>query len=166
MRAQQVQAPAAAVLLSRKRTNTMDKEQVADLFARGQDCSQVVLSYFAERLGISEDEANRISAGFGGGSGLGETCGAVIGALMALGLKYGNNGPDDMDNKGIMSGKRVEFIQEWLSRREHTLCRDFLGHDITQPGEFEKVIEEGTMFTFCPLLVLDAIDITEKLLGE
>ena len=44
------------------------------------------------------------------------------------------------------------------------MCRDFLGHDITQPGEFEKVLEEGTMFTFCPLLVLDAIDITEKLL--
>ena len=142
----------------------MNKEQVADLFSRGQDCSQVVLSYFADRLGISEEEANRITAAFGGGSGIGETCGAVIGAMMALGLKYGNTGPDDPENKAAISGKRFEFVQEWKSRREHTMCRDFLGHDITQPGEFEKVLEEGTMFTFCPLLVLDAIDITEKLL--
>ena len=38
------------------------------------------------------------------------------------------------------------------------------GHDITQQGEFEKVLEEGTMFNLCPELVLDAIEILDEMI--
>ena len=34
-----------------------------------------------------------------------------------------------------------------------------------QPGEFEKVLEEGTMFNLCPELVLDAIEILDEMIG-
>lgn len=141
----------------------MNKEQIADLFMRGQDCSQVVLSQFAERLGVSEEEANRISACFGGGSGIGETCGAVIGALIVIGLKYGHRGPDDMEQRNELMAKRTEFLSKWNEKRGTCMCREFLGHDITVPGEFEKVLEEGTMFSLCPELVIDAIGILEDM---
>ena len=45
----------------------MDTKQIAEQFMEGYDCSQVVLRHFAGELGISEDEANRVSACFGGG---------------------------------------------------------------------------------------------------
>ena len=167
MPAQQEQAPAAAALQKVKTgktgENTMDKAQVADLFMRGQDCSQVVLSQFADVLGISQENANRITACFGGGSGIGETCGAVIGALMVIGMKYGHSGPDDMEQRNILMEKRSEFIRKWNEKRGTCMCKDFLGHDITQPGEFEKVLEEGTMFSLCPELVLDAIEILQEI---
>ena len=49
----------------------MDTKQIAEQFMEGYDCSQVVLRHFARELGISEDEANRVSACFGGGMQLG-----------------------------------------------------------------------------------------------
>ena len=64
----------------------MEKKEIAELFMKGIDCSQVVVGAFAEELGITTEEAYRMSAAFGGGMGLGETCGAVVGAMIVLGL--------------------------------------------------------------------------------
>lgn len=133
---------------------------------RGQDCSQVVLSHYANRLGISAEEANRFMACYGGGSGIGETCGAVIGALAVIGLKYGHTGPDEAEQRNVLMTRRAEFLTKWKERRQATLCRDFLGHDITKPGEFEAVLKEGTMFTLCPELVLDAIAVLDEMLDQ
>ena len=55
----------------------MEKKEIAELFMKGIDCSQVVVGAFAEELGITTEEAYKMSAAFGGGMGLGETCGAV-----------------------------------------------------------------------------------------
>ena len=54
----------------------MEKKEIAELFMKGIDCSQVVVGAFAEELGITTEEAYKMSAAFGGGMGLGETCGA------------------------------------------------------------------------------------------
>ena len=144
----------------------MDKEKVADLFMRGQDCSQVVLSHYADELGITFDEANRLSAAFGGGSGMGETCGAVVGALMVIGLKYGHNGPDDMEQRNELMAKRAEFITAWKEKRGSCMCRELLGYDVTKPEEFQIILEKGLMFDLCPELVLDAIDILDNMTAE
>ncbi len=65
----------------------MEKKEIAELFMKGIDCSQVVVGAFVEELGITTEEAYKMSAAFGGGMGLGETCGAVVGAMIVLGLK-------------------------------------------------------------------------------
>ena len=143
----------------------MNKQEIAELFKRGQDCSQVVASYYAKQLGYSAEEMNRMSAAFGGGMGRGEACGAVVGAMIVLGLKYGNIGPDDPGNKELMGAKRAEFLEKWYARRQSVACRDLLGHDFSKPGEFEAVLEEGTMFTLCPELVCDAIAILDEILA-
>lgn len=74
----------------------MDKNAIAEQFMKGFDCSQVVLAECADRLGISREETNRMTAAFGGGMGIGETCGAVVGAMIALGMKYGHFDENDM----------------------------------------------------------------------
>ena len=139
----------------------MKKEQVAELFMRGQDCSQVVISHYADELGLPADEANRMAAAFGGGTGIGETCGAVIGAMMVIGMKYGHNGPDDMEQRNVLMAKRAEFIEKWKERRGSCMCRDLLGDDISTQEGLGRILEAGTMFTLCPELVLDAIDILD-----
>lgn len=141
----------------------MDKEQVAGLFMRGQDCGQVVFEHFAEELGIPGEEANRLAAAFGGGSGMGETCGAVIGAMMVIGMRYGHNGPDDMEHREGLMAKRAEFIEKWKEKRGSCMCCDLLGDDISTPEGLGRILEAGTMFTLCPELVLDAISILDSM---
>ena len=50
-----------------------------------------MFSIYAEKLNLDLKTAIKIATPFGGGMArLGETCGAVSGALMAIGLKHGN----------------------------------------------------------------------------
>ena len=50
------------------------------------NCCQAVLVTFADRLGLTPEQANALGAHFGSGMRHGSTCGAVSGALMVLGL--------------------------------------------------------------------------------
>lgn len=144
----------------------MDKEQVKDLFMRGQDCGQVVLSHYADRLGISGDEANLIAATFGGGIGAGGTCGAVMGSMVVLGYLYGHKGPDDMEQRGLMMSKRAEFLEKWHARRSSTACSELLGHDISTAEGLQAILDEGLLFSFCPGLVTDAVAVLDEILAE
>ncbi|MBQ8469199.1 MAG: C_GCAxxG_C_C family protein [Clostridia bacterium] len=139
-------------------------EYCGELFGKGFDCGQVVLSFFAEELGLTVDEANKLGAAFGGGCGQGGTCGAVAGAMMALGLKYGHFDETRPEQKEEMMKVREEFLSKFKEQRGSALCRDLLGHDISKPGEFEKVQEEGTMGTLCPALCSECIAIAKELL--
>ncbi|MEG1858155.1 MAG: C-GCAxxG-C-C family protein [Pseudoflavonifractor sp.] len=53
---------------------------------RHYNCCQAVLMPFAERCGITREQAYSMGAHFGGGMRCGSTCGAVTGGLMVLGL--------------------------------------------------------------------------------
>ena len=61
------------------------KELRADA-SRHYGCSQAVFIPFAEQYSLDHETANAISANFRAGMLTGQTCGAVTGALMALGL--------------------------------------------------------------------------------
>ena len=59
-------------------------------FKEGFNCSQAVLSSFDDDFGLDKDMALKLAAGFGGGMGrMAQTCGAVTGAYMVIGLKHG-----------------------------------------------------------------------------
>ena len=50
------------------------------------NCAQSVLATFAPEIGLTEEEAFRLGGPFGAGMHRGSVCGALTGALMALGL--------------------------------------------------------------------------------
>ena len=62
-------------------------EQAVERFKRGFNCSQAVLGSYCREFGLDCEQAFRIATGFGGGMRMAETCGAVTGAFMVLGLK-------------------------------------------------------------------------------
>lgn len=141
-------------------------QDVAKQFEIGFDCSQVVAEYFAEDMGLSVEDARKVAACFGGGCGKGGTCGAVVGAMMAIGMKYGQYDADHMEQKDVMQQKQGAFFDAFAEVHGSSLCRDLLGHDISKPGEFEKVLEEGTMMTLCPRIVSESIRMTRTILEE
>jgi len=65
-------------------------------FFSGFNCAQAVFSTYSSEFGLEPELALRISSSFGGGMGyIGETCGAVTGAFMLIGLKYGKVKAED-----------------------------------------------------------------------
>ena len=61
-------------------------------FLKGYNCSQSVVAAFAPQLGLSEEMALRMSAGFGAGIGrMREVCGAFCGVVTVLSLVYADS---------------------------------------------------------------------------
>ena len=140
----------------------MEKERITELFMKGIDCSQVVVAAFADELGMTQEEAYKVAAGFGGGMGIGETCGAVVGAMIVLGLRYGHCDTEHMEQKDIMNAKRAEFLTKFREKYAVCNCKGLLKHDIADPEEMQKILDEGLLVDFCPEVVEDTIAILEE----
>ena len=74
-------------------------EQAREYFTAGYNCAQAVFASFSKELGLDEKQALKIGGCFGSGMRKGEVCGACTGALMALGLKYGQDEIGDVESK-------------------------------------------------------------------
>ena len=144
--------------------NEMTFEKALESYADGLDCSQVVFGYGAEIAGLDPEEAMKIASGFGGGMFRGETCGCVTGAIMAIGYAFGHCRAGETDEKQEVMAKVAEFQEKFTAVNGSLLCRELLGHDISKPGEMEKVIEEGLMATLCPKLACVACDLLDEIL--
>lgn len=139
--------------------------EVAELFAQGFDCSQVIVSYFAEDLGIDDKTAKKVSACFGGGMFEGNVCGAYTGALMVIGLKYGHCEPNTPDVKNQNIGRLMEFKQKFAEKHNSCVCKNLLdGLNSSIPEDMNVLLESGKMMSFCPQLVVDIIEVLEEIL--
>lgn len=69
-------------------------DKAYEAFFKGYNCSQCVALAFAAEMGLTEEQALKLSSGFGGGMGrMREVCGAFSGAVLVLGALYGNTDP-------------------------------------------------------------------------
>jgi C_GCAxxG_C_C family probable redox protein len=136
------------------------------LFKEGYACSQAILIAFGEELGLTRDDALRISSGFGGGMGCtGRTCGAATGALMVLGLRHGDPTASPRRSREESYKKSREFLERFADHCGSTECNTLLGHDLsTQEGE-KAAGKAGLFRSLCPKLVRDAARILEEM-GE
>lgn len=143
--------------------NALNKEDIAKLFQNGIDCSQIIVDEERKDLGLTREEALKMSAAFGGGMGIGETCGAVIGAMIVLGLKYGNTGENQPEQKTLLNEKRAEFIKRFTKLYPSCVCKELLGYDFSKPEEVGKIFEENLLFDFCPNVVRATLNILEEM---
>ncbi len=140
-------------------------EDAATLFRDGWSCSQAVVCAFAKDFGIDENVALKLSCGLGGGMGhTGNTCGAVSGALMVIGMKYGRTALDDLASKEKTYEMAQLFMKEFRRRNHSINCTELLTYDLSDPEKLKAAREAGVFKTICPRLVRDAGDILETLL--
>jgi len=140
------------------------EEYASMCFQKGVDCSQVVFTHGATKLGFDEKQAMKISAPFGGGMWRGETCGCVIGALMVIGLKYGNDDFDQPDIKQKLLQKKTEFESSFREKHKSLICREILGYDISKEEEMKIIMNKGLFFSLCNKAVVSACEILDELL--
>jgi TDG/mug DNA glycosylase family protein len=143
-----------------------DSEMAAARFAQGWSCSQSVFSAYAARLGLAPELALRVAAPFGAGMArAGHTCGAVTGALMAIGLKLGHVTAEDTPAKEKTYQCAQEFMAAFKARHGSLECRELLGCDVSVPEELQAAREQGLFDTHCPVFVRDAAELVGELLG-
>lgn len=140
-------------------------DAVVHCFNSGFNCSQAVFSTYCSKLGLDEEMGLRIAGSFGAGMGfIGETCGAVTGAFMLIGLKYGKVYSEDNDAKEKTYSLVQEFTRRFKVINNSVKCKELLAYDISIPEEMNIVLEKQLFSTICPKLVKDSSEIIEELL--
>ncbi|MBN2379973.1 C_GCAxxG_C_C family protein [candidate division WOR-3 bacterium] len=140
-------------------------DEARKIFEADFNCAQAVLATYAPGLGLDKEQALKIASGFGGGMGrMGEVCGAVAGAFMAIGLKYGMSNVDEKSAKEKTYDLVKEFSARFTELHGSIICRDLIGCDISTPEGRDKAQDQGVFDDLCPKLVYDAAQILEKIL--
>ena len=142
----------------------LTKEEILKRFGEGYDCSQIVLEHFSDKLGLDREDALKTAACFGGGMWHGETCGCVVGALMALGIKYASTKPNDKEGKDKLLKLKAEFEEEFCKKNGSCICKEILGYDLSKEDEMAKIMEEKLLETKCPEVVINTCEILEKMI--
>ena len=142
-------------------------ERAVALFKEGFNCSQAVLAAYCEQFEFKQELALRVAGAFGGGMGrMGETCGAVTGAIMVVGLKFGSTTAVDLKARENAYAVVREFVHRFKGRNVSVLCRDLLDCDISTPEGMKRAKEEGIIKQSCPKFVKDAAEILDQLIEQ
>lgn len=141
-------------------------EKALSLFSNNFNCSQAVFTAFAGDFGIDEKTALMLGTSFGGGARNGEICGAVSGALLVLGLKYGHYDAEDNEQKSRAYEIAVDYTKRFKEANGYIVCRDLLGYDLTVPEDKVFIKEKNLFKTVCPEMVKSAVLILEEILNE
>ncbi len=145
---------------------TKEKDALTS-FGEGFTCSAAVFAAFSEELGLDPDTAKKIACGFGGGiSRTGNICGAVSGAVMVIGLKYGKSTQGDDEATTRTRARVREFVSGFIARNGSVNCTDLLGWNLNDPIEYEKARSSGLFKTRCSDLVRDSVVVLEQVLAE
>ncbi len=141
-------------------------EAAVSAFRGGLSCSQAILATYGTEHGIPRELALRFACGFSGGMGIGDTCGAVTGALMILGLEFAGPDSDKPQGRAAAKGATIDFIEKFKARRGTVMCRDLLGCDISTAQGMDIARKQGLLATVCPKIVHDAAELLEDKLRE
>jgi C_GCAxxG_C_C family probable redox protein len=114
---------------------------------------------------IKSDVIPRIASYFGGGIGnTGSVCGAVIGAVMAIGLVKGRG--DTLEDWFRISGVAKEFRRRFEAEMGTINCRELTGVDFSAEVERERLMNSDIPQTVCIPAVGIAYRLVMDLLKE
>ena len=138
--------------------------EAKDYFDKGYSCAQSVLMAYCDDFGMDTETAARIACGLGGCIARSrETCGAVLGGIMVLGLAKSSGGSED--KKELYRISRA-FMDDFRNKAGSVICRELLG--IPEGKEESFVPEKRTAEYYktrpCEGLVELAAELLEKYL--
>lgn len=145
----------------------MKSEDAVQCFTDGFNCAQAVLSSFSGEYSCPKELALKISGAFGSGMGqLGETCGAVTGALMVIGLKYGKYISTDTVSKDRTYACVKNYSDNFKARFGSIKCHDLIKYNLSNPDELIEARKSGVFKSICPELIKGSVEILESLINK
>jgi len=134
---------------------TRSAERAVKLFDSGFNCAESVLFGLSQELGRDSSIIPRIATGFGGGIGRsGQTCGALTGAIMTIGLLKGcDKGEEESEKRNAAYETVRQMLLGFEEEFGNTQCRILTQCDLkTQEGQ-SKFRREGIRKNLCPKLI-------------
>ncbi len=128
------------------------------------NCAESVLKAVSETEGMASEAVPRVASAFGGGMAhQGNACGAVTGALMAIGLSRGRNAKSDPREPSAVPG--AELQRRFRSEFGTIMCRELTGCDLTTPeGQeaFKAVQAAGTCRKFVEMAARTTVELLDS----
>ncbi|NJD04113.1 MAG: C_GCAxxG_C_C family protein [Ruminiclostridium sp.] len=146
----------------------MNKTDYAvDCFSNGFNCSQAVFSAFCEDFGVDINLGLKMACSFGAGMGyMGEACGAVTGAFMVLGLKFGQNDEQDKYSKAMNYLLVKDFASRFRKLNGSINCKELIQYDLSDERQLNAARQTDVFTTKCPKYVKDAVELLEAVIAE
>ena len=143
------------------------RERAIDSFRAGLNCAQAVVTSYSGDLHFDNDLVLQAACGFGGGMGrLQETCGAVTGSFMVLGIYNCARFAENSRRKE----ETYSMIQKFDAKFKHlhgtTNCHSLLNCDLrTKDGN--RYAKENNLFeTICEKCITDSLEIIDELIEK
>lgn len=137
--------------------------EALELFKSGFHCSQAVFAAFSEDYGFPRETALKIACPFGGGlGGYGRTCGALTGAMMVIGLKYGTAEVTDPETTKRCRDKVREIIGTFERVHGTSLCNELVGFDRTNLSGADLKAMLPHFYNTCPKLFETVVSFLEE----
>lgn len=144
------------------------KEEIAlNYFNNGYNCSQAVLGAFCEEYDMDLEKVCKMAVAFGGGvSRQGKMCGCIIGALMVLGLKYGEDSTTNLDIriKNYEFGK--ELCKEFARVNGALDCKDIIKYNLNNIEERAEAQRTDVFKNRCSEVVRETVILLENFLAS
>ncbi|NLB90936.1 MAG: C_GCAxxG_C_C family protein [Clostridiales bacterium] len=99
-------------------------EKATSLFSHGYSCSQAVLCAYLEDFSLTTNTAKGISAAFSGGMRQGETCGAISGSFMVMGLYSYELSAHEPAQKALCAYGVAQYILALENQNIPSKCKD------------------------------------------
>ena len=139
------------------------EEKALSYFQDKFHCSQSVLAAYAEEFGLTEEQALKIAYCLNSGMRKGEVCGACTGALLVLGMKYGQCKKEDLESRALANEKTVTFLEKFKEAHGTYICNDLMGCDISTAEGVKFAMEHNCFTEICPKMVASAVKILEEM---
>jgi len=144
-----------------------NEEKAIQSFQSGLNCAQSVVSAYSESLDFDFNQAISLSTGFGGGMGrLQETCGAVTGAFMILGLYNSRKFKDNKERKEKTYAMVQDLSKQFKNIHGTTDCRTLLGCDLRTEEGMIYHIETNQSKNICEKCIANVVGILDEMLKK
>lgn len=144
---------------------TTRKDIALEKLSGGYNCAQSVLFAFCPDLGLDRERALRLMTGFGAGMARRqEVCGALSGAIAAIGLAHGRGEGQGKDATDAAYAKVRDLMARFEERRGSCLCRVLMGCDLSTPEGRAAAKERHLSATVCRACVATAAEIADDLI--
>ena len=116
----------------------------------------------SQHLGMTSDAVPGIATPFGGGIGRsGSVCGAVVGGLMALGLKFGRTQPQESNASAY--ARAQELYRRFRQEMGSAICYELTGFDLTTPDGYRQFRASDVPTRVCRRAVTTATRLAAEL---
>lgn len=135
-------------------------QRAVELFSRNYNCAQSVYAACACGDGLSEAQRLALAAPFGGGiARQGEICGALTGALLALGEAEGKAmAADPVAGRNAIYERARELTEAFRKAHGAILCRELTGCALDTEAGQRSFKERGLHRNLCTKLVAFAAE--------